>query len=68
MTTEVLFRGGVIRTMDPALEEASRMSGATRSQTFRRITLVLMLPALTSAFILSFISYFSWRLLHLYMP
>ena len=50
-----LFIVEAFRTMDPALEEASRMSGATRSQTFRRITLVLMLPALTSAFILSFI-------------
>lgn len=45
----------VFRAMDPALEEASRMSGAGRLQTFRRVTLALMLPALTSAFILSFI-------------
>ncbi len=45
----------VFRAMDPALEEASRMSGAGRLQTFRRVTLVLMLPALSSAFILSFI-------------
>lgn len=45
----------VFRAMDPALEEASRMSGAGRLQTFYRVTLALMLPALTSAFILSFI-------------
>jgi iron(III) transport system permease protein len=45
----------VFRAMDPALEEASRMSGANRRQTFVRVTLALMLPALTSAFILSFI-------------
>ncbi|MDB5999556.1 MAG: ABC-type Fe3+ transport system, permease component, partial [Rhizobacter sp.] len=50
-----LFIVEAFRTMDPSLEEASRMSGASRWQTFRRITLVLMLPALTSAFILSFI-------------
>ncbi len=42
------------RAMDPALEESSRMSGASRTQTFFRITLVLMLPLISSAFILSF--------------
>jgi iron(III) transport system permease protein len=40
--------------MDPSLEESSRMSGASRTQTFFRITLVLMLPVISSAFILSF--------------
>jgi iron(III) transport system permease protein len=43
------------RAMDPSLEEASRMSGASRWQTFWRITFALMLPVTTSAFILSFI-------------
>jgi iron(III) transport system permease protein len=43
------------RAMDPTLEESSRMSGASRLATFFRITLVLMLPALTSGAILSFI-------------
>lgn len=42
------------RAMDPSLEESSRMSGASRSQTFFRITLILMLPVISSAFILSF--------------
>jgi iron(III) transport system permease protein len=42
------------RAMDPALEESSRMSGASRLRTFWRITLVLMLPVTTGAFILSF--------------
>ena len=42
------------RAMDPSLEESSRMSGASRTQTFFRITLVLMLPVISSAFILSF--------------
>src|SRR5690606_6168836 len=44
-----------VRAMDPALEESSRMSGASRLQTFWRVTFMLMLPMLTSAFILSFI-------------
>ncbi|MBV8850059.1 MAG: iron ABC transporter permease, partial [Methylobacteriaceae bacterium] len=43
------------RAMDPSLEEASRMCGASRLRTFRGITLQLMLPVLTSAAILSFI-------------
>lgn len=43
------------RAMDPALEESSRMSGASRVQTFFRVTLMLMLPIITSVFILSFI-------------
>lgn len=50
-----LFIVDAFRAMDPALEEASRMSGASRWETFRRVTLVLMLPALTGAFLLSFI-------------
>jgi iron(III) transport system permease protein len=50
-----LFVVDAFRAMDPSLEEASRMSGATRWQTFSRITFALMLPITTSAFILSFI-------------
>src|SRR5215831_1648960 len=50
-----LFVVDAFRAMDPALEESSRMSGASRWQTFWRITLALMLPVTTSAFILSFI-------------
>jgi iron(III) transport system permease protein len=50
-----LFVVDAFRAMDPSLEESSRMSGASRWQTFWRITLVLMLPVTTSAFILSFI-------------
>jgi iron(III) transport system permease protein len=44
-----------LRAMDPALEESSRMSGASAWTTFRRVTLGLMLPVTTSAFILSFV-------------
>src|SRR5881394_32806 len=50
-----LFVVDAFRAMDPSLEESSRMSGATRWQTFWRITFALMLPITTSAFILSFI-------------
>ena len=50
-----LFIVYIFRAMDPSLEEASRMSGASRLRTFRSITLILMLPALTSSFILSFV-------------
>jgi iron(III) transport system permease protein len=49
-----LFVVDAFRAMDPSLEESSRMSGASRWQTLRRITLVLLLPIITSAFILSF--------------
>jgi iron(III) transport system permease protein len=50
-----LFIVDIFRAMDPALEESSRMCGASRLRTFFGITLLLMLPALTNAFILSFI-------------
>jgi iron(III) transport system permease protein len=46
---------GAFKSMDPALEESSRMSGASGWTTFRRVTLGLMLPVTTSAFILSFV-------------
>jgi iron(III) transport system permease protein len=50
-----LLMVGAFRSMDPALEESSRTSGATGWTTFRRVTLGLMLPVTTSAFLLSFI-------------
>ena len=50
-----LLMVGAFRSMDPALEESSRMSGASSWTTFRRVTLGLMLPVTTSAFLLSFI-------------
>ncbi|MFT3965144.1 MAG: iron ABC transporter permease [Sphingobium sp.] len=43
------------RAVDPSLEEASRMAGAGQFQTFFRITGILLLPALTNCFLLSFI-------------
>ncbi|MGE3864828.1 MAG: ABC transporter permease, partial [Burkholderiaceae bacterium] len=50
-----LFIVDIFRAMDPSLEESSRMSGASPLRTFMSINLLLMLPALTNAFILSFI-------------
>jgi iron(III) transport system permease protein len=56
-TTPFLFLlfTAALKTMDPALEESSRMSGASAFSTFRRVTLSLMLPVTTSAFILAFV-------------
>jgi len=56
-TTPFLFLLFVtaFQSMDPALEESSRMSGASAWTTFRRVTLTLMLPVTTSAFILAFV-------------
>lgn len=50
-----LFIVDAFRAMDPALEESSRMAGASRWQTFRSITLMLMMPAIVGALMLSFI-------------
>ena len=43
-----------LRAIDPSFEDAARMSGATRWQTLRGITLRSILPILTAAFLLSF--------------
>ena len=43
------------RAMDPSLEEAASMSGASRWKVFFKTTLMLMMPVLSSAFVLSFI-------------
>jgi iron(III) transport system permease protein len=50
-----LFVVEAFRAMDPALEEASRMCGASQWRTFRRVTFALMMPAIVTAFLLSFI-------------
>jgi iron(III) transport system permease protein len=50
-----MFIVNAFRAMDPSLEEASRVAGASGAATLRRVTFVLMLPVLTSAFLLSFI-------------
>jgi iron(III) transport system permease protein len=50
-----LFIVDAFRAMDPSLEESSRMCGASRWLTFRKVTLILMLPAIVSSFMLSLI-------------
>jgi iron(III) transport system permease protein len=50
-----LFVVEALRKMDSSLEEAGRTCGAGITTTAVRITMALMLPTLTSAFILSFI-------------
>ncbi|WP_281689666.1 ABC transporter permease [Pseudonocardia thermophila] len=44
-----LFMVAAFRSTDPSLEESALMSGASRVQTFRRVTLPLVRPALLSA-------------------
>src|SRR5215471_15523975 len=48
---------GAFRLMDPALEEAARLSGANTKSVLRRVTLPLLLPALAAAAIYSFVSH-----------
>jgi iron(III) transport system permease protein len=50
-----LFIVDAFRAMDPALEESSRMCGASRWRTFWRVTFLLMLPVMVSSFMLSLI-------------
>lgn len=46
---------GLLKKIDPSLEEAARSMKASRWQTFRTVTLPLMLPGLANAFLLTFI-------------
>ena len=50
-----LFTLPVLGAMDPALEEAAAMSGATVWQTLRRVTLRLAAPGVLAVFLLTFI-------------
>ena len=47
-----LLLSATLRTMDPALEEASGASGASPLTTFRRVTLPVLLPGLLAPLIL----------------
>lgn len=47
--------GGFWETLDPALEDAARMLGASPLRAFRTVTLPLLMPALTAAGVLVFI-------------
>ena len=53
--TAVLIFSPVMHNMDPAYEEASRMSGATSSFTIRRISLPFLMPSIVSTTTLFFI-------------
>jgi iron(III) transport system permease protein len=50
-----LLMGAAFRSMDPALEEAALMSGASRRLLLRRITMPLVRPAIVSAVLLLFV-------------
>jgi iron(III) transport system permease protein len=47
---------GALRSMDPALEEAAKMAGASRWRIMTRITLPLVLPSILTAISLTFIN------------
>ena len=51
-----IFALNSLRSMDPALEEAARMSGANHFQTAVRVTLPLASPAILSAAMLVFVT------------
>lgn len=50
-----LIIAAALRSMDPALEEAARMSGSAHLKTVRRVTLPLVRPAILAAAILNFV-------------
>lgn len=52
----VLWLWPAFAAMDPGLEEASAMSGASRGKVIGTVTLPLMRPALLAAFLISFVS------------
>ena len=53
-TTLFLLMVGAFRLMDPSLEEAARVSGASSLTTLRRVTLGLMKPAVLAAAMYAF--------------
>lgn len=50
-----LLLTGLLKHIDPALEEAARNMGASRWKTFATITLPLMAPGIANSFLLTFI-------------
>ncbi len=46
---------GLLKNIDPSLEEASRDMGASRWRVFRDVTLPLLLPGIGNAFLVTFI-------------
>ncbi|MFD3157270.1 ABC transporter permease [Haloimpatiens sp. FM7330] len=50
-----LMLTGLLKQIDPALEEAARNMGASHWKTFKTVTLPLMAPGIANAFLLTFI-------------
>ena len=50
-----LMLKGLLKNIDPSMEEASQDMGASRMQVFLTVTLPLMLPGLGNAFLVTFI-------------
>ena len=50
-----LMLKGLLKNIDPSMEEASRDMGATRWKVFTTVTLPLLLPGLGNAFLVTFI-------------
>lgn len=50
-----LLLTGLLKKIDPSLEEAARNMGASRWTTFKTVTLPLMIPGIANAFLLTFI-------------
>lgn len=50
-----LLLTGLLKHIDPSLEEAARNMGASRWKTFSTVTLPLMAPGIANAFLLTFI-------------
>ena len=50
-----LMLKGLLRNIDPSLEEAARNIGASRWHVFKTVTLPLLLPGLGNAFLITFI-------------
>lgn len=50
-----LLLTGLLKHIDPALEEAARNMGASRWKTFATVTLPLMAPGIANSFLLTFI-------------
>ena len=50
-----MFTAAALRNMDPALEEAAEISGASATRTMATVTFPLILPAIISGMLLSFV-------------
>jgi iron(III) transport system permease protein len=50
-----MFTAAALRNMDPALEEAAEVSGASATRTLLTVTFPLILPAIVSGMLLSFV-------------